>query len=213
MPIPASVGDKFQVRVVGRMEGQETNNILHFMAATAIDDVDLRLIVALADCFITHLLPVVTSAWTLEKFIWKQVNPVLGVENVSTPAGIGAGAGAATALPSFCSAVLSIRTAEGGRSHRGRMYLPGIPESATTVSTFDTGNAFWTGLIAFAGCLASKFILGDPPAANSFQMLVYSRKLGGSTFPYTNAGFTAVRSITAVQQLGTTRSRKVGRGA
>jgi len=48
MPTPASVGDKFQVRVVGRIEGQETNNILHFMAATAIDDVETRLVLALS---------------------------------------------------------------------------------------------------------------------------------------------------------------------
>lgn len=213
MPVTAAVGDCFQVRVQGRMEGQVTNNILHFLAATSIDDVELRLIVALAECFITHLLPVVTSAWTLEQFVWKRVRPTLGVEVVSTPAGIGPGTGSASALPSFVSAVLSIRTATGGRSHRGRMYLPGVTEPATLVSALDTSNAFWTALVAFAACVTTKFILGDPPAANSFQMEVYSRKLGGSTFPYGAAGFTAVTSIKPVQQLGTTRSRKVGRGA
>jgi hypothetical protein len=210
---PASVGDKFQVRVVGRMEGQETNNVLHFTALGGIDDVELRLIVALADCFITHILPVATSAWTLEKFVWKKVNPALGVEVHTTPAGVGPGAGAAAALPSYCSAVLSIRTSEGGRSKRGRMYLPGIPEAATLVSSFDTSNAYWTAVVAFAGCLATKFLLNDLPGANQFQMLIYSRKLGGSAFPYNNAGFTSVKSILPVQQLGTTRSRKVGVGA
>ena len=213
MPTPASVGDKFQVRVVGRIEGQETNNILHFMAATAIDDVETRLVLALAECFIMHLLPVVTSAWTLEKLVWKKVSPALGVETVTVPSGAGAGAGAATALPSFVSAVISIRTAEGGRSKRGRMYLPGVVESASTISALDTGNAFWTALVAFAACVTSKFILGDPPPANSFQLEVYSRKIGGATFPYGAAGFTAVTTFLPVQQLGTTRSRKVGRGS
>ncbi|SRR5258705_1414259 len=213
MPIPASTGDKFQVRVVGRMEGQETNNVLHFTAANSIDDVELRLILALAECFITHLIPVSSSAHVWERIIWKQVSPVLGVENVTVPAGFAAGGGSAVALPSYCSAVVSIRTLLGGRSRRGRMYIPGIPETANTISTFDTGNAYWTGLLAFVACLAAKFIGGDPPAVNTFQINVYSRKIGGSTFPYGANGFVAVRSMHAVQQLGTTRSRKVGRGA
>jgi hypothetical protein len=213
MPTPASTGDKFQVRVVGRMEGQQTNNVLHFTAANSIDDVELRLILALAECFITHLIPVSTSAHVWEKIIWKQVSPVLGIEHETVPAGFAAGAGSAVALPSYCSAVISIRTILGGRSRRGRMYIPGIPETANTISAFDTGNAYWTALVAFAACLATKFIGGDPPAVNTFQLNVYSRKIGGSTFPYGAPGFVAAKTILPVQQLGTTRSRKVGRGA
>jgi hypothetical protein len=93
------------------------------------------------------------------------------------------------------------------------MYIPGIPEAATIVSAFDTSNAYWTALVAFVGCLATKFLLLDLPGSNQFQMMIYSRKLGGSTFPYNNTGFTSVNSLLPVQQLGTTRSRKVGRGA
>jgi len=213
MPVTASVNDAFQVRVVGQIEGQETNNVFHFSAATGIDDVELRLIAALAECFVTHLIPVSSSAWQLVKMIWKKVHPTLGVEHITIPTGTLVGGGAATALPSFCSAVVSIRTEQGGRSHRGRMYLPGIPEGDATISTLDAGGDFAAGVAAFAACLATKFILGDPPAANSFQMQVYSRKLGGATFPYGTAGFTAVSSFVPVAALGTTRSRKVGRGA
>ena len=213
MAFPASVNDCFQVRVVGRMEGQETNNVLHFSALGTIDDVELRLIAALAACYVDHLKPVTSSAWALEKLVWKRVTPTLSVEMTTIPTGAGAGAGAGTALPSFNSAVISIRTAQGGRSKRGRMYLPGIPEAATLVSAFDTSNAFWTAVVAFAGCLATKFLLLDLPGSNQFQMMVYSRKIGGSTFPYGASGFASVRSLLPVVQLGSTRSRKVGRGA
>lgn len=212
-PVTAAVGDCFQVRVRGHMEGQETNNVLHFTAATAVDDVELRLILALAECFITHLIPVTSSVWALQDIVWKRVTPTLGVENVTVPTGTLTGGGAATALPSYASVVLSIRTALGGRSKRGRMYLPGIPEGATIVSSLDTGNAYWTAVVAFVACVASKFILGDPPPANSFQMEVYSRKIGGSTFPYAIGGFTPVTQVIPVVALGTTRSRKVGRGS
>jgi hypothetical protein len=212
-PVTASVGDAFQVKVVGRVEGQETNNILNFIAATSIDNVETRLILALAECFITNLLPVLTSKWTFEHIMWKQTKPVLGVEMITIPPGAGAGGGSANALPSLNSACISIRTAQGGRSKRGRMYIPGIPEDATTDSQFNTEGPFWAALIAFAACVVTKFVVGDPPAANSFQMEVYSRKLGGASFPYTTPGFTPVVSLTPDVIVATTRSRKLGRGA
>jgi hypothetical protein len=203
----------YQVRIVGLIEGQETNNVFHFSANTSIDDVELRLIAALATCFVTHLLPVSSSAWQLVKIVWKKVFPALGVEHETIPTGTLVGGGAATSLPSFVSAVVSIRTEQGGRSHRGRMYLPGIPEGDATISILDAGSDYLAGVAAFVACLATNFITGDPPAANSWQMQVYSRKLGGSTFPYGSAGFTPVSSFLPVRQLGTTRSRKVGRGS
>lgn len=213
MPFGASIGDGFQVRVVGSMEGQETNNVLNFACASADSDVEVHLILVLAACFVTHLLPVSSSAWALVKLVWKRVYPTLSNEFTTIPPGTLTGGGAATALPSFNSAVLSLRTLVGGKSHRGRMYLPGIPESATTISAFDTGNAYWTGLLAFANCLATNFSVGDPPGGDQYQLEVYSRKLGGSHFPYALAGYTPVSAINANQQIGTTRSRKVGRGS
>jgi hypothetical protein len=213
MPETASTGDKFQVRVVGSIEGQETNNVLHFMAATPIDDVELRLIKAIVACFVDHWMPAASAVWSLQRVVWKRVNPTLGVENIYIPPEVGAASGPSTSLPSFCSALVSIRTDQGGRSKRGRMYLAGIPEGATVGSAFDPSNAFWINLVAFVACVATKFILGDPPAANSFQLAVYSRKLGGSTFPYGNAGFTAVKSLAPVSVIATTRSRKLGHGA
>lgn len=212
MATPAATNDCWQVRVQGRMEGQVTENVLHFKTLSDTDDIELRLIAALVSCFVTHLIPVVTSAWSLERVVWKQVTPVLGVEHVYTTGLPVAGSGPATALPSFNSAVLSIRTLQGGRSHRGRMYIPGIPEAATTISAFDTGNAFWTGLVNFAACLVTTFVFHDPVGPNHQQLEIYSRKLGGATFPYGAAGFTPAETVTPVVQIGTTRSRKVGRG-
>lgn len=213
MPEVAAVNDMYQVRLVGRIEGQETNNVLHFVCVGADTDVATHLIVVLAQCFIDNLLPVLSSAWTFEKIVWKRVAPTLGPEITSIPVGAGAGGGAASALPSYASAVLSIRTILGGASRRGRMYMPGIPEAATLGSLLDTGHAFWAGLLGFAVCVIAHFVPGDPPGAPAWSMGVYSRKLGGSTFPYSNVGFTGMRSMTPVALLGTTRSRKLGRGA
>lgn len=212
-PIPLPQNGLVQVRIVGRMDGQETNNVLHFTAASAIDDIDLRIIQVLANCFITNLLPVLSSSWTLEAMRWKIVAPALGVEQISVPLGAGAGGGSAVALPSFASAVLSIRTSLGGRSRRGRMYIPGIPEGQTTNSSFDSALPLWAGLIAFAACVAGAFIPGDPPGSNAPAFGIYSRKLGGATFPYNPVGFATMAAINPVSIIGTTRSRKVGRGS
>ncbi|HMC74515.1 MAG TPA: hypothetical protein VKG87_09440 [Terriglobales bacterium] len=213
MPVPAQANDYFQVRIVGRQSGQETNMVWHFRAATAIDDVDLRLIQAIFDCFVQHLLPVLSSAWVLEKIVYKRVSPTLGPEYAFVPQNAAAGAGNAQALPSFCSAVVSIRTDVGGRSHRGRTYIPGIPENATLNDSFDPGHAFWLGLVAFAACLAGKFLAKDPQPVNTFLWQVYSRKIGGQHFPYGAGGFTTVTDILPVTLIGSTRSRKVGRGS
>lgn len=212
MATPAATNDCWQVRVQGRMDGQVTENVLHFKTLSDTDDIETRLIVVLLSCITTHLIPVLTSAWQLERIVWKQVSPTLGVEHIYTTGLPVAGSGAATALPSFASAVLSLRSLQGGRSKRGRMYLPGIPESATINSAFDSGNAYWTALVNFAACLVTGFVFHDPVGPNHQQLCVYSRKIGGATFPYGISGFTAVETVNPVSQVGTTRSRKVGRG-
>jgi len=214
MPIAAAVNDLFEVRVVGEMEGQETDNVLHFSCVGASSDVELHLIVVFIECFIDNLLPVLTSSWTLKRVVWKKVSPVLGVEQIYITGMPAAGAGNAAALPSYASAVISKRTPTGGRSHRGRMYIPGIPENATLNSSIDPGGAFWAALLAFCACVISNFVHPDPAGGTDlFDLIVYSRKIGGSSFPYGLTGVTAVTQLTPVADLGTTRSRKVGRGS
>lgn len=212
MPETASAGDAFQVRIIGSQDGSQTQNVLHFVAANSDADVLLHLITVLANCFVSNLLPVLSSAFTLQTINWKKVHPTLGNEVITIPAGAGAGGTVEPALPSFCSAVVSLRTGQGGRSHRGRMYLPGIPESATVGSTFDPSGDFWLGLIAFAACVLTNFTPGDPPAAGTYQWSVYSRKIGGAAFPYGASGFTPITNANPVLACATTRSRKLGHG-
>jgi len=215
MPETAAQNDAYQVRIIGRQEGQETQNVMHFRCASGAgdDDVLTHLILVLAQCFIDHVLPVLSSSWTFEKILWKRVTPTLGEEIESVPAGAAAGGGNAAALPSYCAVVFSVKTGVGGRSHRGRFFIPGIPENVTTDSFLDTGNAFWTGMLAFAACLVTNFVIGDPPGAHAWQMEVYSRKIGGAAFPYGASGYTPMKSVTPRDLIATQRSRKVGRGS
>jgi hypothetical protein len=212
MPVAAAVGDVFQVKVRGEIEGQQTNNIFFFLSATGDTDVETHLILVLAACFVTHILPVLSSAFKLVDVAWKKIHPTLDAEYVTVPPGTLVG-GAGAALPSFVSIVTSVKSLQGGRSHRGRFYLAGVPEAATNGSALDTGSALWTAYLAFINCIVTNFVVGDPPAANSWQMEIFSRKLGGNTFPVTGtAGFTAMTTLEPHSQLGTTRSRKIGHG-
>jgi len=214
MAVTAALNSIWEVRFNGRMEGQVINNVMHFVCVGASADVNVGLILKIAECFILHLLPVLSSSFTFESITWKQVGPVLGVEQETVPDDAGPGEGSAAALPSYCSAVISKRTLLGGGSHRGRMYIAGIPEDQTTNSAINTGLPLWAGIAAFIACVLAEFKHPDPAGGTDlFDLVVYSRLLGGSSFPYGAAGVTAVDNLVPDQQLGTTRSRKVGRGS
>lgn len=213
MPVAAAINSLWEVRLDGSIEGQKTENVLHFKCVGASADVSLHLILVIAACFIDNLLPVLSSAFSFDSITWKQVAPTLGVENVTIPPGAGAGGGNAAALPSYASAVISKRTLTGGRSHRGRMYIPGIPEDQTTGSKITNPSDLWAGIAAFIVCVLTNFKHPDPAGGTDlFDLVVYSRKLGGSSFPYGLTGVSDVDNLVPVQDLGTTRSRKLGRG-
>ena len=93
------------------------------------------------------------------------------------------------------------------------MFIAGITESATENSFLDPTNEYWTALLAFAACLVTNFIHPDGGVGtDSWDMMVYSRKIGGSALPYPGSGFAAVREIAPQRLIATTRSRKVGHG-
>lgn len=214
MAIPSAVNDLWEVKFNMKLENQVCNNILHFKCVGATADTELNLIIVLAACFITHLLPVLANDLTLESLTWKKVTPVLGVENTTIPTGTLVGGVDADSLPSFVSAVISKQTLTGGRSHRGRMYIPGIPENMTAKSNILTESDLWEGIAAFITCVLTNFKHPDPGGGTDiFDLIVYSRKIGGSAFPYGLTGVTDVDNLVPHVALGTTRSRKVGRGS
>lgn len=213
MPFAGNPGDCWEVRVIGVQEEQETDNVMHFVEDTATADVELNLILALATCFLEHLVPVTSAAWALKELRWKRVSPTLGPEFVTVPTGTLVGAGNAAALPTFSSVAVDKRSLLGGRTHRGRFHLPGIPEAGTINSKLDKTHAFWLGVVAFVACVAEKFInVGEPLGSDQFSLAIYSRKVGGKTLPYGAAGFTPVSQLIPSEVIGTTNSRKLGRG-
>jgi hypothetical protein len=216
MPVTAAAGEVYKVKLIATLEDQEHLNILGFAARSAIDDVQLRLLKALVDCFLLNMIPGLSSKFTLNGATGHQVYPALGpeVEYFPTDTSI-AHTGLATGdgLPSYSSCVTSIHTTRGGRSGRGRMFIGGVPEGSTTFSTLNVEGAFWVALLAYIACVTEKFIHSGDPGANEWQLGVISRKLGGTTEPISAAGFAPATSLVPHRLLATTRSRKIGHGS
>jgi hypothetical protein len=117
-------------------------------------------------------------------------------------------------LPSFASCVVSIHTTRGGRSGRGRMFLPPPPEGNTTASYINITGNYWPAVIAFVACVATKFISGgDPPVVPLWEIGVVSRKLGGVKPPFLAVGFAPATRLAPNRLLATQRSRKIGHGS
>lgn len=214
MPVAAAVNEVWQVLIQGVIEEQQCENVLFFKAEANDGDTMAHLISDLVECFVTGLVPVLSSTYTFQQIVARRIIPDVGPDLIYTPpAGMAVqGASAGDAEPSFVSALISLRSSRGGRSGRGRMFIAGVPEGQTIASRIDSEAALWAGLIAFVGCMLGKFLAHDPPVAGNWVWGVFSRKLGNAKAPFLAAGFAPVVSAQPINLLATTRSRKIGHG-
>lgn len=209
------VGTVHQLDVLMRQEGQKIMNSYFVQVDTTVDSMEERALRALLECYLTALIPHSGSGWLIESVRGKEVAPTLGpiYEIQPEATDVVQGEEAGDTLPSHISLCINLHTERGGRSGRGRIFIPGIPESATQGSQVAATNEYWIALLAFIACLSSKLIhIGDPPAANQLSWGVMSRKIGGVKPPYTTAGFARVTRAVARTLVGSSNSRKVGRG-
>lgn len=122
-----AVGDLFQLNVVGKVHGQTTVNTFYYrIKVQAAGDPRQKLI----DCWIagchTDYVACLSSEWTTDHFEAAGLQPVLPKVDFfdATP-----GAVAGVCLPSSVAAVMRRKTLTPGRTGRGRVYLPAIPNS------------------------------------------------------------------------------------
>lgn len=212
--VAAAAGEVWRVLLQGRIEDQLCENVLWFRCATPDPDVLAGLLADIIECFLTNLVPVLSTTYTFEQAVAVRCTPTMGAEVIYTPAaGVAVqGAGDGDAEPSFVSALISLRSSRAGRSGRGRMFIAGIPEDQTTASMLNTEAALWAALLGFCVCMLGKFIAPDVPPAAQWEWGVFSRKLGGSKDPFSALGFAPMIAATPKQLLATTRSRKIGHG-
>lgn len=115
------------------------------------------------------------------------------------------GGEASEAAPNNVAACVSFRTAQRGRSARGRNYVPGIPNPLVTLNTMD--SAFIASLETVYGGLigAGTFLAG-------WQWVVVSRQTGGALRP-AGIAIPITAAFCTTPYVRSMRSREVGHGA
>lgn len=216
MAAPWSLGA--EVRIVGTLHGQDTNNVLHFATNEVESDVAppspllLALVTAIGECIIDALLPAVTADWTYvkseAKFIFNSGGSPIGSDPVihTAPAG-SVGALGATSV-SFASSLVNIRSGFGGRRGRGKMFLPPPGETNMTASDIDSGTMVL--ITAFLDCLAGKF-LGTSPST-VWRLGVYSRKTDAEVGKDYDDAFFIASQLSPVAKAAVISRRKAGHG-
>jgi hypothetical protein len=193
-------------------------NVLHFATNEVESDVAppspllVALIAAVVDCVITALLPAVTQDWTFEyadgRYVHNSGGSPFGSDPVvQTPPPDSVGELGVCSV-SFASSLVNIRTGIGGKTGRGKMFLPPPGEAQTTNGVMDASTA--TALQAFLTCMAGKF-LGTTPST-VWRWGVFSRKLGGANYSSFDAGFHIAANISPVPTLAVISRRKIGHG-
>ena len=212
--MPLGTAHLAQVVIKGKYDGQDYRNILHFGSDIDVNDGNrnallLALATAVLDCLINMFMPNSPGNFTVQSVSAKEVYPGTSDEVEAFP-GVGqaaTGEGGA-GLPGFAATVVAIKTGKGGRTKRGRLFLP-PPDEANA----DAGltSATWQGTVAqFLACMAGKFI--GAGKTEDWELGVLSRKGMGSASDYPNATFTPAIALTQRPEIGVMRRRKLSHG-
>jgi len=198
----ANVG---QVRIEGRLDNQLTINDLYFeVSGGGITPTNLTDLAQAADNWAAGQLALQLSEdWTYVRSTAIDLTSATGP--VAFAASTTPGSVASESAPGNVAACVSLRTAQRGRSGRGRNFVPGIPGSVITLNTLSP--TFISNLL-----LVYNSIIGPGAMLAGFQMVIVSRFTLGAprvtplVIPVTEATMVAntVRSM---------RSREVGHGA
>lgn len=203
-----------QCRIHGTLHGQQTVNVLNFATNAAIldqaglDTLLLQLAQAVGECVISTLLPAVSIDWKFTHTDAKRIYPVVSDPIVYTAAPDQIGELSTTSV-SFSSSLLQVRTGGGGRKGRGRVFLPPAGEAEISQSAIDAPTAAL--LVAFAACLAGKFL--GVGATTDWRFGVLSRKTAGPTLAAFDTGFRMATQLTPAVDVACMRSRRKGHGA
>jgi hypothetical protein len=203
-----------QVRIVGEIHGQQTVNVFHMGTNLAeldnpseLDTILLALAQAMADCVVEFLLPAVTSDWRFVQCDAKRILPTPSDPILVTGVPANVGELSPTSV-SFASTLLSIRTGGGGRSGRGRVFLPPAGEGEIAASTIDGPTLVL--IAAFAGCVATKFMGGSP--TSNWTLGVLSQKQLAAVGGNMNNSFRVATSLNPVADVKRMSSRQKGNG-
>jgi hypothetical protein len=198
-----------QVVIKGRIHNQETNNVLHFGTNT-VNPAYLQLLLDIIDCLRVNR-AMFADAFTVEKLTARELFPVPldELESTPNPALVGSGL---PALPTFNAVLISLSTGLGGRSNRGRLFMPGVVANDTALSKITaTGLPKWQ---AFVTCMIGKFVGAEADVdSKPFNWGVLSRKKSGVNYATADVAFSRIKTAQVKDVIATMHSRKLGVGS
>lgn len=200
-----------QVVVHGLIHGQQTKNVWNFARDGSTPPDTLLEMTALAtevrQAYRTSGYAAISQSWALEKVSAKMLYPNPSDEGQVFAEAIDHGT-QGFAHVSFASVLMHIRTGLAGRTHRGRIFFPGVPSDGVLNSKLtDTDLALWT---AFRDTLVQQF--GPAAGTGQWRLGVLSRKeLGGILTGYPGS-FKFMSNLEVSNVIAVTRSRRIGHG-
>ena len=200
-PVP----DVAQVVLEGRQDGQATINDLYFqISGGGITPTNIQALnTAVKNWFTGNLAPLLSEDWSALRSRALDLGAADGAYNEQQATATGGEA--SEAAPNNVAVCMSFRTAQRGRSSRGRNYIPGIPNVSITLNTVD--SAFLASLETVYGALigAGTFLAG-------WQWVVVSRRTGNALRP-SGLAIPITSAFATVPYVRSMRSREVGHGA
>jgi len=204
MPFQA-VPDVAQIRLEGTVDGQLTINDLYFqVSGGGITPTNIEAITgACANWLADTLAPLLSENWSAQRAVGFDLGSATGP--IATVGAAAPGGVASEAAPNNVAACVSIRTAQRGRSGRGRNFVPGVPGSVVTLNTLSP--TFITNLLDAYDLLrgAGSFLAG-------WQQVVVSRQTAGALRP-TGIAIPVTGFVVTTPYVRSMRSREVGHGA
>jgi len=200
IPVP----DVAQFNIRGTLDNQRIENTLYFRNVNTWDTEGLEAAAALvADWFEDNILPVVTTDYVLREVYAVDLTTENSGSATHTVAASTQGLDSSPALPNNVAICVSFRTAQRGRSFRGRNYIAGLTEADVTGNTIGASQS--SALVTAYGQLFSLF-----PPGGAFWVVV-SRFTAG--LPRTVGISTPVTAVLIVDStVDSQRRRLPGRG-
>jgi len=194
-----------QTRIEGVVDSQLTINDLYWeISGGGINAVNLATLVgAVVNWTQTQLCPLLSDDWTAVRVVGIDLTTQTGPEVEGIVNTVGGVSGEAN--PNNVAACISFRTAQRGRSFRGRNFVPAIPGSVVTLNTLDP--SFMADLDTAYGNL-----MGAGVFTAGWQWGVVSRVSGG--VPRANGIISPIiQTVFTSDKVRSMRSREVGKGA
>ena len=193
-----------QVTISGKQDSQLTINDLYFEASGAITGASLtNLATNVGNWLSTSLAPLLSQDWSSTVVRAVDLSSATGLTGES-PINVTGGVGT-EAAPNNVAACVSLRTAQRGRSGRGRNYVPGIPNAEITLNTLS--NTFIGNLID-----AYFILVGAGSFTPGWELVIVSRQTAGALRP-TGLAIPVVNVLMTTPYVRSMRSREVGHGA